>query len=242
MPQQSGSCTGFSIYWPILFYDIYNDNSDEYKKTIVNIYNFFNTKLQEIFTKENFNKETNMYLIMKILCNKFIDLNLLDNKLLENEIDFIYDRTINIKSFINTDIMLSYEYNIDLIKLFENFPNYFLDKEKKFIPYGIITFSNMYKIYNYSIINKIELFKLCNMEILKSFDTYIEKFLKETDNPKKHKIFILKSKIIKNNIVKLNDSFIISNNMHIIRYYDTCRYLINLNKGYHSVSVLACYP
>ena len=219
-PQQSGSCTWFSIYWPILFYDIYNDNVKEYKETILKIYNFFNDKLKEIFTKENFNKETKNYLIMKMIYCKFIDIGLLkDKELLENEIDFIYNRSIDTDSFKNLNSINIYEYTtqIQMGQLFNNFSNYFYSLEKENMD-KFLSLMNIYQIYKYSIANDTELFKECDNinEILSNFS----KFDYQT-YPRINENMI-------NNIIKLYLSFS-SNNMHVFKYIDTCEYLINLN-------------
>ena len=100
--QESGSCSWFSIYWPILFYNILNNNFDNYIYQINNINNKFykiisdNYKLLNI---KNYNKDKKNdyddYLFHKKIFNKLIDLNILDDKILNDNIDFIYDFEIN---------------------------------------------------------------------------------------------------------------------------------------------------
>ena len=213
-PQQSGSCTWFSIYWPILFYDVYNDDIENYKETLLKIYNFFMIKLKEIFTNENFKKESKNYLIMKVLCNKFIDLKLLQNNvILNHEIDFIYERPIDIDSFSNSNIITN-KYNINYINLFNNLPVYFLklkDTDKK----NLVSLIYIYNIYKYGLYIKIELFKSNDIKVIL---TTLNKIKDSKDS---------KINEIKNYIIKYNNSF--TNNIHLFKYFDTCNYLINLN-------------
>ena len=102
--QESGSCTWFSIYWPIIFFNIFNFNEENYYNTIIYIYEKFIKLLNNIFTPANFllcyNNDYD-YIYMKILCEKLITIKLLDSSILEQEVDFIY----------NLDILI--EYNID---------------------------------------------------------------------------------------------------------------------------------
>jgi hypothetical protein len=111
-PQQSGSCSWFSLYWSLLYYNIHINNEEQYYKLIQNIYDFYYKKMEEIFIHENFNKENENFLLMKIICQKLLDLNLLkDKQLLENNIDFIYD-----------DFYIGFDY-IENIKLNNNIEN-----------------------------------------------------------------------------------------------------------------------
>ena len=107
-PQDSGSCSWFSIYWPIILYNILRGGYyDIYIKQVKLIVNTCFTIVKKIFTKDNFNKayksKSDDFILMKKLCNKFIDIGLLDKNILTNEIDFIYD--------IKNNIILN-EYNI----------------------------------------------------------------------------------------------------------------------------------
>jgi len=111
-PQQGGSCSWFSLYWSLLYYNIHINNEEQYYKLIQNIYDFYYKKMEEIFIHENFNKENENFLLMKIICQKLLDLNLLNDKqLLENNIDFIYD-----------DYYIGFDY-IENIKLNNNIEN-----------------------------------------------------------------------------------------------------------------------
>ena len=98
--QESGSCCWFSMYWPIIFYNIFNNNKDNYYLIITDIYIIFNNILKKIFSPINFikiyNEEETNNSYMKILCEKFINIGLLESKILEDQKDFIYNVLFNI--------------------------------------------------------------------------------------------------------------------------------------------------
>jgi hypothetical protein len=100
--QESGSCSWFSIYWPIVLYNIFilNDRN-KYIEQIVEINKKCYEIVLKIFSKQNFNLEKSNYpeniFYMKRLCNKFIDIKLLNKEILIDEIDFIYNNTFNSK-------------------------------------------------------------------------------------------------------------------------------------------------
>lgn len=87
LPQQSGSCTWFSIYWPIVFYNIYKNDYDGYRLVINHIYKYFYKELFKIFNKENMNANTIFLTEMRILYNKLYDLKFfpLDKNLVFND-------------------------------------------------------------------------------------------------------------------------------------------------------------
>lgn len=96
-PQQSGSCSWFSIYWTFLFYFIINDNIEDYKNIIEHIIlQFYNRLYNEIFTINEFNniinKKERDYMFK--LYSKFVDLGLFDNSILLNRIDNYYNNPI----------------------------------------------------------------------------------------------------------------------------------------------------
>lgn len=174
-PQQSGSCSWFSLYWPLLFYNVHNNNIDEYYLFINRIYNFYYQILQKIFIIENFDKENNNYIMMKLLCSKFIDLELLENKNILNETNnFIYNRKIY---FHPTSKRLKIKNN-DLSKVIldlqdDTTQNLTNEIYKNIIYFLYKTYSNIedidgnstefyilsYELYLYHTTNKKELFK-----------------------------------------------------------------------------------
>jgi len=96
--QESGSCSWFSIYWPIVFYYIFNLNIHEYYNTIYYIYDVMNTLVKRIFNENTLklcfeNDNQNAYR-MNFLCEKFININILDPNLLIKQ--YIYETKINI--------------------------------------------------------------------------------------------------------------------------------------------------
>ena len=100
-PQESGSCSWFSIYWPICLYDIFmNNDSTKYCEQIKKINIECEDIVNTIFTRSNFMNEyltesNSNFEYMKILCNKFIDIKILSNDILINEVDFIFNNSFN---------------------------------------------------------------------------------------------------------------------------------------------------
>jgi hypothetical protein len=126
--QESGSCTWFSLYWPLIFYYVVNNKPELYIELIKKINNICYRIIQQIFTPDNFNKEylsdTSDFIAMKKLCNKFIDIKLLDSSILTDENDFIYEipirlqanfKPINIYNYENDIITTEINNKIDLI-------------------------------------------------------------------------------------------------------------------------------
>ena len=100
--QESSSCSWFVMYWPLIFYNIFNNNIDNYYKIIENITNKYHDILcNVIFTKDNFDKlyinDYSSYLYMNKLYNKYIDLNVLKSSLINRQYIDIYQIPINIK-------------------------------------------------------------------------------------------------------------------------------------------------
>ena len=96
LPQKQGSCTWFSIYYPLIMYNlIYNYNFVSYKVNILLILNKIFSFLQELFTNNNIKKSIvdnyNNYIEYNNLCLKFINIGLLDKNLIyDNKDDMIY--------------------------------------------------------------------------------------------------------------------------------------------------------
>jgi hypothetical protein len=102
IPQQNGSCSWFSIYWPIIYYNIYYNNYSDYCLIINNIYNNFIKELNNIFIEKNMNINTNLLTFMKIFFNKFYDIGLLKKKYIVLKDDYIYNSNISdLKESIN---------------------------------------------------------------------------------------------------------------------------------------------
>ena len=93
--QESGSCTWFAIYYSIILYFVIFNDFDVYVKFITDINSYFYDKVQKIFTLENFKKTTN-FIYMKKLYSKFIDIGLIENNLLFDIQDILYDVDINL--------------------------------------------------------------------------------------------------------------------------------------------------
>lgn len=172
--QESGSCSWFSIYWPLVYYNvIYESNYDNYCGIIVKIYDFFYDLLQIIYTPEIFMIEYNTFnsniYLMKKLCTKFINLELLDNKILIDQIDFIYklDFKLEYTEFTNDD----------------NFINIYKKENYKNISDNLNNFNNIIKrpIEEYLIVHKIY-FKIYNTFL--SYDYKDNIFFKEFKSDK----------------------------------------------------------
>jgi len=130
-PQESGSCSWFSMYYSILLYFVIHSNHNEYKNIINTLNTSFIDHINKIYTNNNFNnillssKNTN-YLYMKKLCSKLIDIKIIDSKILYNQQDFIYDNNLKIVfKNVNTErLFYEKEYvnylNKNKIKLIEN--------------------------------------------------------------------------------------------------------------------------
>jgi hypothetical protein len=117
--QESGSCAWFSLYWSILYYFIINMNDNNYYKFIKKILN----KCTEIIN-DNYNNNDNYikifednlekYFKFSDLCYKFININLLNNNIIEdNNYYNLLFKSQNLKWIISYDNqILSIENNV----------------------------------------------------------------------------------------------------------------------------------
>jgi hypothetical protein len=125
LPQKSGSCTWFSIYWPIIMYNVFSHSYTKYKEHIILIItecnrilnNFFNKDKLLTFRELDFGK----YTFLKILCNKLIDINIIDKNVLSDEYDFIYSININYNYIKNKVENLFDNYTFKLIMMIKNY-------------------------------------------------------------------------------------------------------------------------
>ena len=133
-PQESGSCSWYSIYFSMLLF--YNDK-DEHIQFINKINTKFYEYIKKIYTKDTFQEvlksDKDTYFYMKQLCSKLIDIKLIDDKLLYEQQDIIY----------NTDLKLEFEDASDLYYYFNNTDHYYDDDSVKLI-------SNMYNSFSSS--------------------------------------------------------------------------------------------
>lgn len=98
LPQKSGSCAWFSIYWTVLLYALIN--TDKYIDTISNLLINSISYMKTIFIHDNFNKELlnekSSIVLMNIVHSKLINLNILeDNKFIIDiyKLKIIYDKS-----------------------------------------------------------------------------------------------------------------------------------------------------
>jgi len=127
--QESGSCSWFSIYWPIVFYNIFNFDEHNYYQIILNIYKKMLDYVNMIFNNESLNicfkNNEDNFIRMKLLCEKFINIKILDQELLIDQTNFIYENDIIInfqRNFQKYNVNLTRIGNIkrDISYLFEN--------------------------------------------------------------------------------------------------------------------------
>jgi len=130
-PQESGSCTWYSIYFSILLYYVINEIN--YSTFINEINSKFYDYIKNIYKKHNFEEQLlnnkNNYFYMKQLCSKLIDIKLIDNEILYEQSDIIYDINIGIEfthskknyeviSELNNNTIIFSENNVELITNF----------------------------------------------------------------------------------------------------------------------------
>ena len=129
--QQSGSCTWFSIYWPLLFYHIIhsrdiNNYISLFNKICETAYKYVTTIFKyEYFVKE-YSLDKSYYNFMVNICHKLVNLNVLDKSYLNSVDDIIYDISFDIpnKETPNETITINnmlidkeiYKIMLDLIK------------------------------------------------------------------------------------------------------------------------------
>ena len=143
--QESGSCSWFSVYWSFIYYYILIINDPVvYINFVKYINKIFYLTLDTIFSKETFRKEYNRnntkYILMKNICNKFIDLNIIDSSYLLKEKDFLFNNTfraieqieqqpnnfesriLKINNFIKNNLLISDQTKFinNLLKLFND--------------------------------------------------------------------------------------------------------------------------
>lgn len=231
-PQQSGSCSWFSLYWPLLFYHIYSNNEDEYYSLIQDIYNFYYNKAQKIFAYENFKYEDKNLILMKIICNKLLDLNLLkDKNILKDNIDFLYNYDISFhkNSLIKIEEIVDRKENkylkpniikiktdLDIIERIFNNIILFLNTElinddlSKSINEFYILF---YQLYEYSIKESKSLFQI---------NDSINDILEQLPDKDTYKYHINKLKQL-NDLIYLGSNYTYYENF---RYISECKHII----------------
>ena len=157
-PQESGSCTWYSVYWSLLMYEIYYlNNVESYIDLIKQINIQFSQYVFDIFYRFPDECFTSVFLMWKKLFVKLCDIGLLDNNKFFNIVDYMYQTPFSFSPTIK--------------------------KWKDAIEYVPITFKNLniskYSFVNNSIIgdiiknipnNKQELNKILINGILKIFE------------------------------------------------------------------------
>jgi hypothetical protein len=150
-PQENGSCTWFSIYWPLLYFYITNNNPNKYYEMIKKIYKTFSVMLKNIFKQENFIKTKNL-LLKKVLYGKFYNLKFLNEELSIENINSIYSD----HSFKYEKMRIDNNYTVNKLYSFDNtFLNIFI--EKAYDNIEVFTFIDLYNYYQYDkVFNEIQ--------------------------------------------------------------------------------------
>jgi len=205
--QESGSCTWFSIYWPILYFFIINDNYNLYNITINKIYETFYKIVKNIFRQDNF-LETNYIELKKVFYDKFCKLGFFDEKLSYENIDHIYNIDY---SLVVKNISIN---NTEGIK--KNIEPNFLKSGKTLINYIM---------YNTNIegIKDFELYFIFEKEISNSF------FVK-TKNTTDITEYNIDLQILINNF---NETFDDDNLIYINMFISFALYINNIYKKYN---------
>ncbi len=94
IPQQSGSCSWYSMYWPLLMYNIYYEpNITKYKNFVKDINSTFKRIIEDLFSVETFDSlfsktESNLW---QMYYNGFCNIGLLKRENLEQYSDFLFN-------------------------------------------------------------------------------------------------------------------------------------------------------
>ena len=237
--QESGSCTFYSIYWPIIYYNVINSNIDEYIRCLKKFYNDLKYIVNNIFTSENFQYEysinNSQFIQMKILYTKLCDINVIDNKSI-NDIDFIYNNnfTLNILSLKNHDLKNNYN-EIFISKNIIDVINTYLvyDKEKlwqKLNTLFMIVILSHYKRF-FSFNDKIS---IDNEKIKKD----ISKIINDSNVNKQKALNIVDILFnsISNYIYQYNN-----NNYNVNNYIYWIKYILNITKIRMDIDIMIVF-
>ena len=218
LSQDSGSCTWFSNYWTIVMSPIFiSKNPTDYKNLINEINSLMVCKIRKAFTIDNFKSTYTNYpdsiILMKNLCQKFINIGLLDKNILEKQMDIIWDLKFNYK-YIKINL-LNKQSELDFVNPFmKNVKNIF--KSSKIIQ-NLINFILFYFSDN-DIIHHNSLALL--VYILFKTKPNLFRNSKVTLNTKLANISVSPSKIIKIFIESIGFPKTKSNKQSIINYID----------------------
>ena len=202
--QESGSCTWFSKYWPILIYYIINNDIDAYIKFINTINKLCYDMIQYMFNTDTYGQiitrccnfeeyPVNLYLG---LAKKLVDYKIIDKNIFYNFQDYIYKIFANKQYFDNN---LIDDKNIDIFNKLENY----------------ITIDNNFKLIyqdagNTLRIKNIQEFKVNMINYISEFRIILNKYntqknIKELTS----KIFVYFSEILKDNTNNYNELIMI---------------------------------
>jgi hypothetical protein len=221
--QESGSCVWFSLYWPILFYFIIYNKYNEY-------YEFINTILNKCIEliNETYNNSSNYIKLFKDnlahyfkfcdLCYKFININLVNNDIIEQ------NNYYNLIFKLNISWNITYKYPITYKNINDSLTN-------------IMKFDTTYIIYINILLKEIKKINRDDSSIIFQylFDLYIKKKnielfkknlnINEFENSLNRNIDLSKNEKYYKDI-KSKKSYFYDNHLYI--------YLINLIKLYNN--------
>ncbi len=174
LPQQSGSCSWFSIYWPVVLYNVLMTNSlEKYVNIIKNINSKCYEAIQTTFNPDTFRFEytypNTQFVYMKNVCKKLVDIGIVPAEVLDNQIDFIYGIEFNCKYktyplIINENILTNTIEltNIDKLKpqqiiefLINNFKNNNVSYLNSFLVFVYVCFNVKPNLFTSNKINLI---------------------------------------------------------------------------------------
>ena len=257
-PQQSGSCTWFSIYWPLLFYHvIYTEDFTKYLETFNKIFNTAYKYIHTVFKKQNFINEyiseKSYYNFMVNICHKLININILDKSYLNSIDDIIYEIPFALPSHNTKTVILS-SINLNKKKTLDDFINVDynnIEKLRTFMKqYEMSHVLNyVYEMFHDSIdtqvimlwelfINSKNIYKNVPLNVKTINDFINEKYIANNsfnkDDVKKLKLNITLLIDEYNDILNISNNILnISNDkspIYVVKYYFLFIYLYNFYK------------
>lgn len=131
--QESGSCSWFSFYWPLLLYYVHTNNTSKYVDFIIKINKYFERCLRTIIMSPDNIKESlkgnTFRLIKKIYC-KLADIGLGNYKIIEDLNDCLYNNIFDVEQNFDKQILhKNYIFpNYPYISYIANVNNIFIEK------------------------------------------------------------------------------------------------------------------
>jgi len=220
-PQESGSCTWYSTYWSLIFYFIFIlESPDLYINFIKYINKIFHSTLPIIFSDKSFANEYlfgNAEILMKNVCNKFIDNKMLDRSILLSQRDFIF----NINWELKLDKLVgkpTIGYDKILIGLEKNIKDEIKDNDENNINLLLSLLKNMtdseetkiliYLLYKYNRESKLDYFNDIELPLdINDIDSKIQILVKAHESKIETPIPTFDKDLINNSLYQLHDTY-----------------------------------